>query len=307
MVNILFTGGAGFIGSSIIDKLNKKKYNIYVVDNLLTGKYKNIPISNRVKFLKINVNDKKQLIKSTNKFSIDYIFHFAACVGVKRTLKNPLKVLEDIEGFKNILYLAKFKKVKRVFFSSSSEVYGEGQGLAQNEEKTPLNSRLPYAIVKNVGESFFKTYKNEYNINYTIFRLFNTYGPKQSSDFVVSQFLKNALKNKDINIYGNGQQSRTFCYIDDTVDAIINCFEKNYFINSTVNIGNNKVTKIIDLAKIIKKITKSNSKIKKIEPLKEGDMLRRKPDIKKMKSVLNRRFTSLEKGLYSILKEYEKS
>ena len=305
MVNILFTGGAGFIGSSIIDKLNKKKYNIYVVDNLLTGKYKNIVIGNRVKFLKINVNDKKKLIKSTNKLSIDYIFHFAACVGVKRTLKNPLKVLEDIEGFKNILHLAKFKKVKRVFFSSSSEVYGEGQGLAQNEEKTPLNSRLPYAIVKNVGESFIKTYKNEYNINYTIFRLFNTYGPKQSSDFVVSQFLKNALKNKDINIYGNGQQSRTFCYIDDTVDAIINCFEQNFFINSTVNIGNNKVTKIIDLAKIIKKITKSNSKIKKIEPLKEGDMLRRKPDIKKMKSVLNRKFTSLEKGLYIILKEYE--
>ena len=305
MVNILFTGGAGFIGSSIIDKLNKKKYNIYVVDNLLTGKYKNIPLGNRVKFLKINVNDKKKFIKSMNKMSIDYIFHFAACVGVKRTLRNPQKVLKDIEGFKNILHLARFKKVKRIFFSSSSEVYGEGQGLAQNEEKTPLNSRLPYAIVKNVGESFFKTYKNEYNINYTIFRLFNTYGPKQSSDFVVSRFLKNALRNKDINIYGNGKQSRTFCYIDDTVDAIINCFEKNFFINSTVNIGNNKVTKIIDLAKIIKKITKSNSKIKKIEPLKEGDMLRRKPDIKKMKSVLNRKFTSLEKGLYIILKEYE--
>ena len=305
MVNILFTGGAGFIGSSIIAKLNKKKYNIYVVDNLLTGKYKNIPSGNRINFLKIDVNNKKKLIKSTNKLSIQYIFHFAACVGVKRTLKNPHKVLEDIEGFKNILHLARYKKVKRVFFSSSSEVYGEGQGLAQNEEKTPLNSRLPYAIVKNVGESFFKTYKKEYNINYTIFRLFNTYGPKQSSDFVVSLFLKNALKDKDINIYGNGQQSRTFCYIDDTVDAIINCFEKNYFINSTVNIGNNKVTKIIDLAKIIKKITKSNSKIKKIEPLKEGDMLRRKPDIKKMKSVLNRKFTSLEKGLYIILKEYE--
>ncbi len=305
MVNILFTGGAGFIGSSIIAKLNKKKYNIYVVDNLLTGKYKNIPSGNRINFLKIDVNNKKKLIKSTNKLSIQYIFHFAACVGVKRTLKNPHKVLEDIEGFKNILHLARYKKVKRVFFSSSSEVYGEGQGLAQNEEKTPLNSRLPYAIVKNVGESFFKTYKKEYNINYTIFRLFNTYGPKQSSDFVVSLFLKNALKDKDINIYGNGQQSRTFCYIDDTVDAIINCFEKNYFINSTVNIGNNKVTKIIDLAKIIKKITKSNSKIKKIKPLKEGDMLRRKPDIKKMKLVLNRRFTSLEKGLYSILNEYE--
>ena len=305
MVNILFTGGAGFIGSSIIAKLNKKKYNIYVVDNLLTGKYKNIPSGNRINFLKIDVNNKKKLIKSTNKLSIQYIFHFAACVGVKRTLKNPHKVLEDIEGFKNILHLARYKKVKRVFFSSSSEVYGEGQGLAQNEERTPLNSRLPYAIVKNVGESFFKTYKKKHNINYTIFRLFNTYGPKQSSDFVVSLFLKNALKDKDINIYGNGQQSRTFCYIDDTVDAIINCFEKNYFINSTVNIGNNKVTKIIDLAKIIKKITKSNSKIKKIEPLKEGDMLRRKPDIKKMKLVLNRRFTSLEKGLYSILNEYE--
>ena len=305
MVKILITGGAGFIGSSIAKKLLNKNYKIYLIDDLSTGNEFNIPKNNLVNFIKINVNNKKLLLNKFKNIKLDYIFHFAACVGVKRTLKTPLKVLDDIEGFKNIFYLAKLKKIKRIFFSSSSEVYGEGNGLAQNEEKTPLNSRLPYAIVKNVGESFFKTYKNEYNINYTIFRLFNTYGPKQSSDFVVSRFLKNALKNKDINIYGNGQQSRTFCYIDDTVDAIINCFEKNFFINSTVNIGNNKVIKIIDLAKIIKKITKSNSKIKKIEPLKEGDMLRRKPDIKKMKSVLNRKFTSLEKGLYIILKEYE--
>ena len=112
---------------------------------------------------------------------------------------------------------------------------------AQNEEKTPLNSRLTYAVVKNIGESFCKAYFKEYKINYTIFRFFNTYGPKQSNDFVISKFLKQALSNKNITIYGSGNQSRTFCYIDDTTQAIINCFTKRLFINDTVNIGNNKV------------------------------------------------------------------
>ena len=113
-------------------------------------------------------------------------------VGVKRTLENPLKVLEDIKGIQSVLHLAKNTGVKRVFFASSSEVYGEPVEFPQNEFTTPLNSKLPYAIVKNVGEAFLKSYYLEHGLNYTIFRFFNTYGPKQSTDFVMSKFLRAA-------------------------------------------------------------------------------------------------------------------
>tara|TARA_Y100000588_G_C14275128_1_gene934043 strand:+ start:1297 stop:2220 length:924 start_codon:yes stop_codon:yes gene_type:complete len=306
MVKILITGGAGFIGSSLCDQLIKRSYFVYILDNLSTGKKTNIPNHKNVKFINVDVNNKVKLISKTKNLKIDYIFHFAACVGVLRTLNNPLVVLNDINGFKNIFSLSKSKKIKRIFFSSSSEVYGEGKGYAQNEEKTPLNSRLTYAVVKNIGESFCKAYLKEYKINYTIFRFFNTYGPKQSSDFVISKFLKQAKSNKKITIYGNGRQSRTFCYIDDTTKAIVNCLTKRLYINNTVNIGNNKVVNMYKLANIIKDISNSKSKIVFVKALKEGDMLTRKPDIKKMKKLLNTEYISLSSGIKTILNQYDK-
>src|SRR6185312_4294759 len=140
-------------------------------------------------------------------YKFDYVFHYAAMVGVKRTLNNPMTVLQDIEGIKNILSLSKNTCVKRVFYSSSSEVYGEPVEFPQNENTTPLNSRLPYAIVKNVGEAFFRSYQREYGLDFTIFRFFNTYGSRQSQDFVVTKFIDEALGNQDITIYGDGNQS----------------------------------------------------------------------------------------------------
>jgi UDP-glucose 4-epimerase len=113
-------------------------------------------------------------------FVFDYVFHYAAVVGVKRTLENPVLVLEDLQGIRNVLTLCKNTGVKRVFYASSSEVYGEPVHLPQHEHNTPLNSRLPYAVVKNAGESFCRSYFQEYGLEYTIFRFFNTYGPKQS-------------------------------------------------------------------------------------------------------------------------------
>ena len=301
MKNILVTGGAGFIGSSLVDKLLLKNYFIIVADDLSTGKLNNIQKTKKSKFVNCNVNDLNQIKKIFSKYKIDYVFHFAACVGVIRTIKNPLKVLDDINGLKNIFFLSSKYKVKRIFFSSSSEVYGEGFKIPQNETTTPLNSRLPYAVVKNIGESFCKSYNQEYKLNYTIFRFFNTYGPKQTENFVVSLFIKAALKNKNLTIYGKGNQSRTFCYIDDTIEAIINSFEKKLYINDIVNIGNNKITSINELARKIIQITKSKSKIKKIKPLKEGDMFQRQPEISKMKKLLDRRLINLEQGIRKIL------
>jgi UDP-glucose 4-epimerase len=191
--------------------------------------------------------------------------------------------------------------VKRVFYSSSSEVYGEPVEFPQNENTTPLNSRLPYAVVKNLGESYLKSYKQEFDLNYTIFRFFNTYGPKQSKEFVVSRFLNQALKNEDITIYGDGSQTRTFCYINDNIDACYNTIGNPEFANDVINIGGNEEITILELAKTIKLVTGSTSSIVYLPPLAEGDMTRRLPDVTKMNLLLNRPKTSLEEGLKKIL------
>jgi len=136
-----------------------------------------------------------------------------------------------------------------------------------------------------------------------IFRFFYTYGPKQSKHFVISKFLSTAFNNQDITIYGDGRQTRTFCYIDDNIAATSIIFKNNLFINDVVNIGNDNETQIIDLAKIILKLTGSKSKIVFLPPLQEGDMSRRLPDINRIKPLLNNKFISLEKGILKILEE----
>jgi len=302
-MKVLITGGAGFVPSSTADKILENSQNtVVLVDNFLTGLKNNIPTKPNCIFHECDVNNFDQIKQIFESYEFDYVFHFAAVVGVKRTLDNPLMVLDDIQGFKNILELSKNHKVKRVFFSSSSEVYGEPVHLPQNEETTPLNSRLPYAIVKNVGESYFKSYYQEYGLKYTIFRFFNTYGPKQSPDFVMSKFIQSALKNEDIPVYGDGNQTRTFCYIDDNVEACLNTLTDEKFTNDVFNIGNDKITTVLELAQTIIKLTGSSSKIIHLPPLPEGDMTRRQPDITKMRQLLKRDLISLEEGILKVLK-----
>ena len=302
---ILLTGGAGFIGSSLAERLAKDPDNyIVIVDNLLTGSLEKIPKSahNNIKFIKADVNDQKDLSSIFVAYRFDYVFHYAAVVGVKRTLAHPVMVLNDIKGINNILNLSKNTGVNRVFFTSSSEVYGEPVEYPQNEHTTPLNSRLPYAIVKNVGEAYLRSFKREFDLDFTIFRLFNTYGPKQSTDFVISKFIAAALKDKDITIYGDGSQCRTFCFIEDHLDATTNAFYNNLLINDVSNIGTDLEVSVLELAKIIIKLTNSKSNIIHLPALKEGDMTRRKPDVSQMKELLQREFTSLEEGLQLIMK-----
>jgi UDP-glucuronate decarboxylase len=299
MRKILITGGAGNIGSSLAERLSKKEDNdIVIVDNLLTGNPQKIPRNKKnITFIKGDVNNFRDISSVILSYKFDYIFHYAAVVGVKRTLDNPMMVLNDIEGIKNILDLAKNTSVKKVFYSSSSEVYGEPVEIPQFEDTTPLNSRLPYAIIKNVGESFFRSYHREYGLDYTIFRFFNTYGPRQSTDFVISKFIDFALKNEDITIYGDGMQTRTFCYINDNLETVERILNHGYYSNEVINIGSDQEITILDLAKKIIELLNSSSIIKHVDPLAEGDMTRRKPDISKMKSVLKRELTSLEEGI----------
>ncbi len=295
--NILITGGAGNIGGSLSRELVRRGYFVTIIDNLTTGSLKKLPLKKfkNWEFIKKDVNNCN--LNKIIKKKIDYIFHYAAVVGVKRTLKNPELVLRDIKGIENILNFASSRKVKRIFYASSSEIYGEPVTIPQNEETTPLNSRLPYAIVKNVGEAFFKSFKKTRNLNFTIFRFFNTYGPLQSDQFVISKFIKNALQNKNITINGDGKQTRTFLFVDDNINITLSILEKNKFINNVVNIGNDKEITIKELALKIKKILKSKSKIIHKAALLEGDMRRRKPSIKKIKKIYKNKFHSLEKGI----------
>lgn len=301
---ILVTGGAGFIGSAVAEKLAENPENyVVIVDSLLTGSIKKIPESehNNLRFIKCDANDYKDISSVFYAYTFDYVFHYAAVVGVKRTLQNPVMVLNDITGISNILSLSKNTGVKRVYFSSSSEVYGEPVEFPQNEHTTPLNSRLPYAIVKNVGEAYLKSYQREYGLEYTIFRFFNTYGPKQSKEFVISRFLAMALQNQDITIYGDGSQTRTFCYIQDNVDACVAAFYNDMYVNDVVNIGGNIEVPILQLAKTIIKFTGSKSNLIHLPALEEGDMTRRLPDTSKMRELLKREVTSFEEGLKHVI------
>jgi UDP-glucose 4-epimerase len=274
------------------------------VDNLLTGSALKLPDNTykNWRFIKGDVNNYETLSSIMLSHAFDYVFHYAAVVGVQRTLANPVMVLDDITGIRNVLELSKNTGVQRTYFSSSSEVYGEPVEFPQNEQTTPLNSRLPYAIVKNVGESYFKSYQQEFGLDYTIYRFFNTYGPKQSSDFVISKFIRAALAHDDITIYGDGSQTRTFCFIDDHLDATVRAFMENLYVNDVVNIGSDVEIPILEVAKLVIDLTKSRSKLVHLPALKEGDMTRRQPDIAKMKQLLSRDPMPLREGIERILK-----
>jgi nucleoside-diphosphate-sugar epimerase len=306
MTKILITGAAGNIGGALAQRLLQyPEYYVVGVDNFLTGSKAKLPTQPQpnFKFIKADVNNYYEISSIMTSYRFDIVFHYAAVVGVQRTLENPVLVLSDIQGIKNILDLSKNTGVSRIFYSSSSEVYGEPVEFPQNEQTTPLNSRLPYAVVKNVGEAFLRSYHKEYGLNYTIFRFFNTYGPRQSEDFVIAKFLKQAMLSCPITIYGTGSQTRTFCYIDDNLETTITCLREGLCVNEIMNIGNDEELSIKDLAERIIQVTSSRSTVEFLPALKEGDMTRRKPDNIKMKTVLKRSLISLEDGLKKTLLE----
>ena len=307
-MNILITGGAGNVGSALASRLSENKTNfIVIVDNLSTGSLKKVPKKENIFLLKADVNLFNEMAPIFGRFNFDYVFHYAALVGVKRTLENPMKVLNDIEGIKNILSLSKNTGVKRVFYSSSSEVYGEPFEIPQNEKTTPLNSRLPYAIVKNVGEAFFRSYYQEFGLKYTIFRFFNTFGPNQSDDFVVPRFIKAALSGDPIRIFGDGNQTRSFCYVDDNVETCIRAIDHPECENEVINVGSDMEITILQLAQIVIKLADSKSEIEFLPPLPEGDMTRRCPDTSKMKNILDRDLVPIEEGLKKMIEFYSLS
>ena len=296
---ILITGGAGNVGASLARGLLRDPDNaVTVIDDLSTGEaWKLPPPTPNFTFVQADANDWQDIAPVFTAGRFDHVFHYAAVVGVQRTLDNPLDVLDDIKGIENILRLAKSTGVRRVFFSSSSEVYGEPVEIPQHEDTTPLNARLPYAIVKNVGEAYLRSFRQTFGLDYTILRFFNTYGPLQSKDFVVSKFIRLALAGDPITVYGDGAQTRTFCHANDNIDFTLKLLDADMGINQTINVGSDAEITVLELARTIIRLTGSTSEIRHLPPLPEGDMTRRKPDISRMKAILGRDLIPLEEGL----------
>jgi UDP-glucuronate decarboxylase len=303
----LVTGGAGNIGSALTRSLVRLDgAEVVIADNLLTGSVEKVRIAQpNCTFVKCDVNDFNDISSLFYRFRFTHVFHLAAVVGVQRTLANPLAVLQDVKGIENILRLSKNTGVHRVYFTSSSEVYGEPFEVPQNERTTPLNSRLPYAVVKNLGEVYLRAYHREFGLNYTVFRLFNTYGPRQREEFVLPRFVRAALRGEALTIYGDGSQSRTFCYVDDTVEACVAAHVRGEYENDVVNIGSDDEISILELARMVVRVTGSRSPIVHLPPLAEGDMSRRRPDITKMRRLLQRPLVPLQEGISRLAAHFQ--
>ena len=278
------------MGSHMCDLLLERGARVICADDLSNGKLNNIRHLDKnpnFKFYKKDVNDLKQIKSIFAKEKPDYVMHYAAMVGVKRTSERPLEVFEDIEGIKNIAELARQYKVKKILFTSSSEVYGEPIKLPIAEDDT-FNSKWPYGLVKILGEQYFKAYYEKYGIPVTIVRFFNVYGPRQDfgdSGFVVSVFLKRALGKKPLEILGTGEQTRDFVYVGDNVRLSLKAFLNDKVNGRPMNIGSGKSISITDLANEIKKIIPGVKIVSK--PIRrKGEIKYRTPDVSFMKKML---------------------
>ena len=306
-MNILITGGAGFVCSHMAEKLSTKNNNIILLDNLLTGSLKNIEhlldLSN-VKFIEHDVQNHININEE-----LDFVLHFASAASPVAYQQNPINTLKAGSiGTINTLGLAKVKKSKYLL-ASTSEVYGDPEISPQNEtywgNVNPNGERSMYDEAKRFAEAATATYARTYNIETKIVRIFNTYGPRMqlNDGRVVTNFITQALKGEDITIYGDGNQTRSFSYIDDTVSGILALMYSNY--NEVFNIGNPNEITVNQLATEIIKLTNSNSKIIN-KNLPKDDPKQRQPDISKAKEKLDwKPEINLETGLKKTIKWIE--
>tara|TARA_B100000886_G_scaffold314518_1_gene251862 strand:- start:405 stop:1391 length:987 start_codon:yes stop_codon:yes gene_type:complete len=266
---ILITGGLGLIGSNLAVKLYNLGHKISIIDDCSSGSIKNIPkkIFRKINFKKISILN-ENVIKNEIKKN-DIIFHLAASVGVKNILSNKLKSIEtNVSGTEKIFkYCNRYKK--KIFYASSSEVYGKGQRKPLDERDgfkfgNVQTFRWSYAVSKLLDEYLSQAYILEKKLDILVIRFFNIVGPNQTGSYgmVFPRFIKSALNNKDINVYGTGKQTRSFLHVEDATDALIRLMNKNYF-KDVINLGGIENISILNLAKRIKEISKSKSKIVK--------------------------------------------
>ncbi len=311
--NVLVTGGAGFIGSSLSEYFASKGYNVKILDDFSRGKISNIKsIKGKFEIIHGDIKDKKVLSDALK--NIDVVLHLAAINGTRFFYEIPHKVLDvNITGTLEILKSVSTEGISRFVFSSSSEVYGYPKSFPTNEEHllqimNPINPRFSYAVSKIAGESMVINFAKQFGFDYTILRLHNIYGPKMGNEHVIPEFIRRQVSNEKFIVQGDGTQIRSFCFISDATVGIFLASTRKKGANQIFNIGNDNPTSINDLIKLLSKIVGKkivpvyNTKSKQIE----GSTLRRQPDISKAQKLLDYvPEVSLENGLKITYQWYE--
>ena len=306
-MNIVITGGSGFVGSYLCEKLINDGHKIIVIDNLLTGSTENIKDlldNENFSFIEQDVQDHIEI-----EDKVDYVLHFASAASPKAYTEHPVNTLKaGSVGTINTLGLAK-KHSAEYLLASTSEVYGDPLISPQNEEYwgnvNPNGERSMYDEAKRFAEAAVATYSRSYGLKTKIVRIFNTYGPRMqlNDGRVVTNFIVQALRNENITIYGDGTQTRSFSYVEDTVAGIISLMNSTEY--DVFNIGNPNEMTVAKLAEKIIELTDSTSEIKYLE-LPNDDPKQRKPDITKAKTKLNwEPKVNIDEGLSKTIKWVE--
>ena len=309
-MNYLITGGAGFIGSHLAEKLLSNGEIVSIVDDLSTGSIENI------EHLKSNVNFEYKIDSIMNEQLLaelidkaDVVFHLAAAVGVKLIVESPVRTIEtNIQGTELVLRMAS-KKKKKIIIASTSEVYGKGNCMPFKETGDLVfgptsKGRWSYACSKAIDEFLGLAYYKEKKVPVIIVRLFNTVGPRQTGMYgmVIPTFVKQALLNHPITVYGDGQQTRCFTYVGDVIDALVKLSRNPKAVGEIFNIGSTEEISIKKLADLVKSMTTSKSEIVYIpydQAYEEGfeDMQKRIPDLSKIREFIGYKPTTNLKGI----------
>jgi UDP-glucose 4-epimerase len=317
-LRILITGGAGFIGSHLSDAYLKRGDEVFIIDDLSTGSFENIRhLKDHPRFHYTIESVHNQPVTAELVDQCDVIFHLAAAVGVKLIVESPVRTIEtNVHGTEVVLSLAN-KKKKKVLIASTSEVYGLSTQVPFKEDGNLVmgattKGRWSYACSKAIDEFLALAYWREKKLPTVVVRLFNTVGPRQTGQYgmVIPTFVKQALAGRPITVYGDGKQSRCFCYVGDVVGALTKLMDDEDAVGQVFNVGSNQEISIIDLAEKVKALAKSDSEIVLVpydEAYEEGfeDMPRRVPDTSKInKQVGFKPERDLEGILLSVIDYY---
>jgi UDP-glucose 4-epimerase len=260
----LVTGGAGFIGNHLTRRLVELDHEVVVIDNLLRGNKLDKEILEKITLIQSDVRDRQVVLDAAR--GCDIIFHFAAVLGVDVVADNPVETMEtEVSGMQNVVNSALYHGVKKIIYASTSGVYGKSAIESSVNEEFEVSPSSSYSIAKRYNEIYLKSVYQEKNLQSSSLRFFNVYGPKQDNRMVIPRFFEQGRKNQPITVYGSGNQTRDFTYIDDVIEAIIRVSQ---IVSGCeiINVSNNYEYSIMELAKKVKQILHSESEIQTISP-----------------------------------------
>ncbi len=311
-LKVVVTGGAGFIGSHIVEKLLTLDAEVIVIDNFLRGnKIEHLRANSHLSIYEADITNAEGINKLFN--NCDIIFHLAAIVGVEETQIDPVEVLNvEVQGTINVFNLAVEKNIKKIIFGSSSEVYGDIS--KPMREDAALSPKSTYAVTKLLGEEYCKAFYQKYGIEHVILRYFNVYGPRQDERFVISRFVNKALANQNIVIYGDGKQTRDFTFIDDAVNVTLLASVEKKARCEEINVGTGISASINHLAKLVGEALNSKQPVKSTyvdydDKRPRGiEIFKRAADISKARSLLQYQpGVSLKNGIKQYIEWYRET